>query len=107
VFFEKPPLYFWASGLVIGALGFSEFTSRLPGVIFGALTLWVTTRWGRDLGGIVCGVVSGSLLLSTAMFLENGSRHATHDSLLLFLTMAVLWIQFNGGTAGPRSLPTG
>jgi 4-amino-4-deoxy-L-arabinose transferase-like glycosyltransferase len=94
IFFEKPPLYFWASGLVIRVLGFSEFTSRLPGVLFGALTLWVTTRWGRDLGGIVCGFVSGSLLLSTAMFLENGSRHATHDSLLLFLSTAALWTQW-------------
>jgi 4-amino-4-deoxy-L-arabinose transferase-like glycosyltransferase len=94
LFFEKPPLYFWASQLVIRMLGFSEFTSRLPGVLFGALTLWVTIRWGRDLGGIVCGLVSGSLLLSTAMFLENGSRHASHDSLLLFLTVAALWTQW-------------
>jgi 4-amino-4-deoxy-L-arabinose transferase-like glycosyltransferase len=75
-------------------LGFSEFTGRLPGVLFGALTLWATVRWGRDLGGLVCGLVSGSLLLSTAMFLENGSRHASHDSLLLFLTVAALWTQW-------------
>jgi 4-amino-4-deoxy-L-arabinose transferase-like glycosyltransferase len=101
-FFEKPPLYFWASQLVIRALGFSEFSSRLPGVLFGALTLWATIRWGRDLAGIVGGLVSGALLLSTAMFLENGSRHASHDSLLLFLTVGALWTQWRSRrTAAP------
>jgi 4-amino-4-deoxy-L-arabinose transferase-like glycosyltransferase len=99
VFFEKPPLYFWTSQLVIRVLGFSEFSSRLPGVLFGGLTLWATMRWGRDLGGTACGLVSASLLLSTAMFLENGSRHATHDSLLLFLTAAALWAQWRSRRA--------
>ncbi len=103
LFFEKPPLYFWASQLVIRVLGFSEFSSRLPGVLFGALTLWVTIRWGRELGGAVCGLASGAMLLSTAMFLENGSRHATHDSLLLFLTVAALWTQWRSRRLpGPR-----
>jgi 4-amino-4-deoxy-L-arabinose transferase-like glycosyltransferase len=94
LFFEKPPLYFWVSQLAIRVLGFSEFASRLPGVLFGILTLWATVRWGRDLGGAVGGLASGAMLLSTAMFLENGSRHATHDSLLLFLTIAALWTQW-------------
>jgi 4-amino-4-deoxy-L-arabinose transferase-like glycosyltransferase len=98
-FFDKPPLYFWASQLVIRLLGFSEATSRLPGVLFGALTLWVTSRWGRELGGGVAGLTSGAMLLSTAMFLENGSRHATHDSLLLFLTAAALWSQWRARRA--------
>src|SRR5262249_32693657 len=58
LFFDKPPLYFWTSALFIRVLGFSEFTSRLPGVLFGALTLWAIARWGRELGGIGCGLVS-------------------------------------------------
>lgn len=90
----KPPLYFWLSHLVIRVLGFSEFSSRLPGVLFGALTLWATVRLGRALGGPLCGLAAGTLLLTTAMFLENASRHASADSLLLFLAVAALWAQW-------------
>lgn len=95
-YFNKPPLYFWVSQLVIRLLGFSELSSRLPGVLFGALTLWATIRFGKDLGGSICGYASGAILLSTAMFLENASRHASPDSLLLFLTVAALWVQWRG-----------
>lgn len=95
-FFDKPPLYFWVGHLAMRLLGFSEFSARLPGVLFGVLTLWATIRFGREVGGVGCGLASGTLLLSTAMFLENASRHASPDSLLLFLTVAALWAQWRG-----------
>jgi 4-amino-4-deoxy-L-arabinose transferase-like glycosyltransferase len=100
-YFNKPPLYFWLAHVVIRALGFSEFSSRLPGALFGALTLGATVGLGRALGGAVCGWASATILLSTAMFLENGSRHASPDSLLLALSVGAVWAQWQARRA-PR-----
>jgi 4-amino-4-deoxy-L-arabinose transferase-like glycosyltransferase len=101
-YFNKPPLYFWVGHLVIRALGFSEFSSRLPGAVFGALALGATLGLGRALGGALCGWASATILLSTAMFLENGSRHASPDSLLLALSVGAVWAQWQARRA-PRA----
>jgi len=93
-YYNKPPLYFWIGQLPMRALGFSEFSSRLPGVIFGGLALAATVRLGSTLGGSWVGLVAGLLMLCNAMFLENGSRHASPDSLLLLCTVAAIWAQW-------------
>lgn len=93
-YFNKPPLYFWLAHLAIRGVGFSELSSRLPGALFGALTLGATLGLGRALGGTWCGWAGAALLLSTAMFLENGSRHASPDSLLLALSVGAVWAQW-------------
>jgi 4-amino-4-deoxy-L-arabinose transferase-like glycosyltransferase len=94
VYFNKPPLYFWLAQAPMRLFGFSEWSSRLPGVLFGAATLWQTRRWGDELGGRLAGMVAGLVLLTSGMFLENGSRHATPDSLLLLLSVAALRSQW-------------
>lgn len=103
-FFNKPPLYFWFAQLPVRAFGFSEWSARLPGVAFGACTLWATLRLGTALAGPWTGLLAAALLLTNAMFLENGSRHPTPDSLLLFLTVATVWVQVRSRTR-PRLRP--
>jgi 4-amino-4-deoxy-L-arabinose transferase-like glycosyltransferase len=93
-YYNKPPLYFWLGQFPMRALGFSEFSSRLPGAIFGGLALAATVRLGSTLCGSWVGLVAGLLMLCNAMFLENASRHASPDSLLLFCTVAAIWAQW-------------
>ncbi len=94
-YYNKPPLYFWLGQFAPRLLGFSEFSSRLPAIIFALLTLWATMGLGKSMNGAWTGLASGFILLSSAMFLENGSRHATPDSLLLFFSTTALWAQFH------------
>ncbi len=92
-YFNKPPLYFWCSQFVLRGFGFSEFTGRLPSAIFAGFTLVAVVGFARQLGGWVAGITSGFLLISSAMFLENGSRHASPDSLLLCCSITAIWFQ--------------
>jgi 4-amino-4-deoxy-L-arabinose transferase-like glycosyltransferase len=93
-YYNKPPLYFWLGQVPMRVLGFSEFSSRLPGVMFGGMALAATVGLGATLGGIWTGFAAGVLMLCNAMVLENGSRHASPDSLLLFCSVAAIWGQW-------------
>jgi len=93
-YYNKPPLYFWIGQVPMRVLGFSEFSARLPGVMFGGMALAATVGLGAALGGFGVGGAAGLLMLCNAMFLENGSRHASPDSLLLFCTVAAIWAQW-------------
>jgi 4-amino-4-deoxy-L-arabinose transferase-like glycosyltransferase len=90
-YYNKPPLYFWLAQIPMRTLGFSEFSSRLPGSLFGLATLAGMIALGRRLHSTAAGCAAALLLLSSAMFLENGSRHATPDSLLVALGVWALW----------------
>jgi len=93
-YYNKPPLYFWIGQVPMRVLGFGEFSSRLPGVVFGGMALAATVGLGTALAGCWAGLAAGLLMLCNAMFLENGSRHASPDSLLLFCTVAAIWAQW-------------
>lgn len=84
-FFDKPPLYFWLSGLMMKLLGFTELSARLPSVLsaFGA---FIVLYWlGRFLFNRVTAFLSLVVLGTTIGFLFR-ARSGNLDTLL------TLWI---------------
>ncbi|MGF1541844.1 MAG: glycosyltransferase family 39 protein [Pleurocapsa sp.] len=76
-YLNKPPLLYWLIALTMGIFSPSEFTARLPLVLFGWLGIVVTWKWSRDLWGIYASRVA-ALMLSVTL----GWFIFTHQILL-------------------------
>lgn len=92
--FIHPPLWFWAAGASVALFGLNEFALRLPSAVCGLLTAFVVYRAGRRLYGEKAGLIA-ALALGTSLEFIVLSRLAILDTmLLLFSTIASLWIYF-------------
>lgn len=92
LFFDKPPLTYWAQALCMKAFGFTPLAARLPSAIFmvatAGLLWWWAKRAGRAQVGWLAGLFTMSSLLCTVV-----SRQAVMDSMLtFFLTLAIVGI---------------
>lgn len=89
--FDKPPLYFWLSGLSSLIFGFNEFSLRFTGAAAGLLTVIATYFLGKKFYNQKVGFFS-SIILATAIQFIVQSRMAAMDTLLtLFLTLTFLF----------------
>lgn len=86
-FLEKPPLYWWVQVPFLRVFGLSAGSARLPSALFSCLTLFVTYRLGRRIGGPRAGMVSLLVLGTTALFAEDASRAVVDPALMLFVTL--------------------
>lgn len=88
-FYEKPPLYFWLSGLTYRLFGESEFSARFPSAAAGmavALTMFFSLR---ALFGKSVAFTSLLILFSSPFFLYR-TRTGNFDTLLtLWMTISV------------------
>lgn len=65
-YFEKPPLYYWATGLSLAVFGVNEYAVRLPAALSALLGLgflgWLGGKlFGRRAGALVLAVTASSL----------------------------------------------
>lgn len=88
--FAMPPLDAWLTGLSYQALGFSETSSRLPGIVMGFLTLLILALGLWRLAGARVAFLSTAVALTTPMFLGQAKNMAGEISYTLFLTGGVL-----------------
>lgn len=89
-----PPLWFWTAGASVAVFGLNEFALRLPGALFGLLTVGATYLGARRIYGEVAGLIA-ALALGTSLEFVMLSRLAILDSMLLFFTtVATFWIYF-------------
>lgn len=87
---DKPPLFFWLIALCSAPFGgVASLTARIPSILAGLGTVWLTMRLGRRLGGERTGVVAG-IVMATSYLLWDKARSAQIDSLLCFLVLAAI-----------------
>ncbi len=89
-YLDKPPLLFWVTTLSYRVFGVSNFTYRIPSVLFTLLGLFATYRLGKLLHNERTGFYA-ALILSTsqAWFLIN--HDVRTDTILAACTIVALW----------------
>ncbi len=95
-YFKKPPLLFWAIALSYRVFGISEWSTRLPSVLFGIGSVLLVVLLGRYLYGRLVGLTAGALLLTLYPFLTHGSRQSATDAPLLFCSLLALFCAWRG-----------
>jgi len=92
-YLDKPPLLFWVSALSFRTFGISNFSYRLPSVLFGLLGIWATFGLGRALYNKTVGWYAALCLASCqAWFLMN--HDVRTDTILSACTIFGLWQLF-------------
>lgn len=87
--FEKPPLYFWLSALLLKVLPTLELAVRLPSAIFGFATVILVFFFGRRLFGKTAGFVAGLSLLTTFQFLYYARTGMLDVTCSFFITASL------------------
>ncbi|MBX3236921.1 MAG: glycosyltransferase family 39 protein [Nitrospiraceae bacterium] len=89
--FRKPILTYWVLVASYLSLGISLFASRLPFLLAGACTLWVTYLLARSAThDRTTGILAAAILASNIQFMESASKSTPDILQCLFITTS-LW----------------
>jgi len=89
--FRKPILTYWVLVASYLSLGISLFASRLPFLLAGACTLWVTYRLARSAThDQAVGLLAAAILASNIQFMESATKSTPDILQCLFITLS-LW----------------
>ncbi|MFI5143460.1 MAG: ArnT family glycosyltransferase, partial [Thermoanaerobaculales bacterium] len=89
LYFEKPPLVYWANAAAIAAFGLNEFAARLWSAMLGLAGLGLAYALGRAMGNRRAGVIAAAALGTMPLYVALG-RLATIDMTLTFCLSAAL-----------------
>lgn len=84
-----PPGYFLLLWLWSHLMGFSEIMVRIPSVIFGLLTIWLTYLIGKKLFSENVGILSGLLLASAPLHVYYSQEARMYSLAALAVTLNV------------------
>jgi hypothetical protein len=94
-----PPLYVWLTSVAFLIFGVSEFAVRFFSAVFGALTLMVIYKTGKELHSPKLGFIA-AMLFGLNPFVSFYSRQGQFDTtLVFFLSLSVLYLikyEFHG-----------
>ena len=92
-YLDKPPLLFWVSAMSFKLFGISNFSYKLPSVLFSLLGIFATARLGRRLYGEKAGFYAALILSSCqAWFMMN--QDIRTDTILAACTIFAIWQLF-------------
>src|SRR5216684_289896 len=89
LYFEKPPLVYWANAASIKFFGANEFAVRLPAALFSIGQIIVTAALAEVMFGAATGLFSALALALSPLFF-GFARFATLDPALAFFLTAAL-----------------
>src|SRR5580704_16848114 len=89
LYFEKPPLVYWADAASIGIFGVNEFAVRLPAALFSLGQVVVTAALAEVMFGATAGFFA-ALVLALSPLVFGFARFATLDPALAFFMTAAL-----------------
>ena len=89
LYFEKPPLVYWAEAASIHVFGVSEFAVRLPAALFSIGQVIVTAALAEVMLGATAGFFAALALALSPLFF-GFARFATLDPALAFFLTAAL-----------------
>lgn len=81
------PLESWLRAATYQTFGPTEFSTRLPGVVFCLLALWVLVITARTVWGPRVALISGLVLATTPLFFGQARIISGEPSLILALTL--------------------
>src|SRR5438270_589415 len=102
LYFEKPPLQYWATAIAYQVFGVSEWSSRLWSVGLAFACLPLTFAWVARLYGGVAARLALTALAVSPFFLIVGHINLLDGAFSFFLTAAVLAFTL-AQTSPPRS----
>ncbi|TLY85096.1 MAG: phospholipid carrier-dependent glycosyltransferase, partial [Gammaproteobacteria bacterium] len=103
LYFEKPPLQYWATAIAYEVFGVSEWSSRLWSVGLAFACLPLTFAWVARLYGGAAARLALTALAVSPFFLIVGHINLLDGAFSFFLTAAVLAFTL-AQTSPPRSL---
>src|ERR1700731_1740018 len=89
LYFEKPPLVYWAEAAAIRIFGVNEFAVRLPAAMFSVGQVVVTAALAEVMFGATAGFFAALVLALSPLFF-GFARFATLDPALAFFLTAAL-----------------
>ncbi len=89
LYFEKPPLVYWAEAAAIQIFGVNEFAVRLPAALFSIGQVVVTAALAEAMLGAPAGLFAALVLALSPLFF-GFARFATLDPALAFFLVAAL-----------------
>ena len=103
VWYDKPPLTYWALMITYKLFGISDFTSRIPNTLVAgasvALMYHITYRMSKNtFAGVLCAI----LLMSTLQFWYISHAVIT-DGFLFFFTLAIFGYSYLAFTNNDKS----
>jgi len=103
VWFEKPPLFFWAGMATRSVFGHAEFSYRAPAALAGVIGIALVMLITYELGGSFAGAAfAGLMLFTTGAFLAAG-REARLDLPAIAAVLFTVYA-FIKGARNPRWL---
>ena len=98
-FWAKPPLSTWLGAAAMGLFGENELAVRLPSLLLGLATLWLTAELARRRDGAAAGRASALILAGSLLFFVAAGAMMTDPALLLAVTLslAAFWHALHGG----------
>src|SRR4029077_8312328 len=89
LYFENPPLVYWAEAAAIKIFGVNEFAVRLPAALFSIGQIVVTAALAEVMFGATAGFFAALVLALSPLFF-GFARFATLDPALAFFLTAAL-----------------
>jgi 4-amino-4-deoxy-L-arabinose transferase-like glycosyltransferase len=89
LYFEKPPLVYWAEAAAIEIFGVNEFAVRLPAALFSVGQVVITAALAESMLGAAAGLLAALALALSPLFFGL-ARFATLDPALAFFLTAAL-----------------
>ena len=105
LYFEKPPLVYWANAASIKVFGVDEFAVRLPAALFSIGQVVVTAALAEVMLGATAGLFA-ALALSLSPLFFGFARFATLDPALAFFLTAGLAAFYIAARDDSFSLPS-
>ncbi len=89
--FNKPPLTYWLMAISAFIFGMTEFAMRLPIVLAGIGSIFLTFLIGKKLHGTEVGILSAFIMAFSIQFYSN-SRYASPEIPLTFFFLLTLYL---------------
>jgi 4-amino-4-deoxy-L-arabinose transferase-like glycosyltransferase len=105
LYFEKPPLVYWAEAASIKVFGVNEFAVRLPAALFSIGQVVVTAALAEMMLGAMAGMFAALVLALSPLFF-GFARFATLDPALAFFLTAALAAFYIAAREDSFSLPS-
>lgn len=108
IWFDKPPLFYWASAAAMAVLGPTELAARLPSALAAVLLAGLVYALGRRLFGRAAGWVSAGVFATSLQTIILGRAAVTDMLFALTLTATLaafaLWYEGKGSRLGWAAL---
>ncbi len=96
---DKPPLGLWVEALFAYVLGVSGFSTSLPNILAGVLSVGLLYRLVEKQMGKLSGLTAALVMALTPIFLAT-NRNNTMDGLLVFTLLLAAWAFMRATEAG-------